>query len=145
MMRTSAKPIVLVVDDEAVIRQAAVEMVEEAGFAALEAADGSRAMDLLDAVAGIDVVLTDIDMPASIDGIRLAACIHRKWPRIGIIVASGKVSPKRGDVPPGGSFFAKPYAEGEVIAAIQALVDRASIDREGTADFGAAQPPENHP
>lgn len=123
MTRTSLTPIVLVVDDEAVVRHAAVEMIEESGFAALEACDGTQAMELLDTVDGVGVVLTDINMPASIDGIRLAACIQRKWPRVGIIVASGKVSPKRGDIPAGGLFFAKPYTEAEVIAAIRRFLD----------------------
>lgn len=124
MTRAMPKPTVLVVDDEAVIRQGAVEMVEEAGFTALEARDGTQAMELLDTVAGIGVIVTDIDMPGSIDGVRLAACVHRRWPRVGIIVASGKVSPKRGDIPAGGHFFAKPYVEADVVAAIRALLNR---------------------
>ena len=112
-------PIVLIVEDQAVTRQAAVEMVEEAGFSALEADDGATAMDMLETVEGIRVVLTDIDMPTSIDGIKLAACIHRKWPGIGVIILSGKVAPKPGDIPAGGRFFAKPYAVADVLAAIR--------------------------
>lgn len=124
---TNAVPIVLVVDDEAVIRNAAVEMVEEAGFSALPASDGRQAMDLLDTVEGIRVVITDIDMPASIDGIRLAACIHKRWPTIGIIVASGKVEPRPGDIPADGYFFRKPYDEDEVVAAIRGCLERPGL------------------
>ena len=125
MATENKRPIVLIVEDEVVTRHAAVEMVEEAGFDALEANDSARAMALLESVEGVGVVLTDVDMPSSIDGIKLAACIHRKWPSIGIIITSGKVAPKLGDIPFGGHFFAKPYSEHDVVAAIRHLLLKA--------------------
>ncbi len=113
---------VLVVEDEAVIRQAAVEMVEEAGFQSLEATNGTDAFRILHDVADISAVLTDIDMPAGLDGIRLAACIAQRWPQIGLVVTSGKVRPRRGDLPTGTRFFTKPYNEQDVIAALRRVV-----------------------
>lgn len=142
-MPMSKTPVILVVDDEAVIRQAAVEMIEAAGLGTLEARDGAQAMNLLDTVEGIDVVLTDIDMPASINGIQLAACIHSRWPRTGIIVASGKVSPKKGDVPTGGLFFAKPYVEDDVLAAIRWLLSRPPAETGHATGYEAAPEPDD--
>ena len=122
MPSVTTKPTVLIVEDEALQRRSAVEMVEEAGFHAIEARDGAEAMDLLETVPDIRAVLTDVDMPASIDGIKLAACIHRKWPAIAIVLISGKVVPRLGDVPTGARFFSKPYQEEELVAVLRNLV-----------------------
>lgn len=118
------RPIVLVVEDEVVTRHAAVAMVADAGFAPLEAADGTEAVRILDSVGGVRVVMTDIDMPAGLDGVKLAACIHRRWPGIGIVVVSGKVQPPPGDVPPDARFFRKPYDEAAVAKVIREMASR---------------------
>ncbi|MBD8905873.1 response regulator [Methylorubrum zatmanii] len=119
MSEAEARPIVLVVEDDAVTRRAAVEMIAEAGYAVREATDGNVAIRLLDEEEGVRVVVTDIDMPLGIDGIRLAACITRRWPRIGIVITSGKVLPIPGDVPPEALFLRKPYSEESLVAAIR--------------------------
>lgn len=117
-----AKPTVLVVEDDAVTRHAAAAMIGDAGFSVCEATNGNEAIRVLDREAGIRVVVTDIDMPLGIDGIKLAACIHRRWPGIGIVITSGKVRPKEGDVPALGRFIRKPYSEEQVIGAIRAVL-----------------------
>ncbi len=122
MSEALPRPTVLVVEDDAVTRHAAVAMVGDAGYAVREATNGNEAIRILDHEAGIRVVVTDIDMPLGIDGIKLAACIHRRWPGIGIIITSGKVRPKDGDVPAQGRFIRKPYSEEQVIGAIRALL-----------------------
>jgi two-component system, response regulator PdtaR len=118
---SGSKPRILVVEDEAITREAAVEMLEEAGFEVLEAGNGTEAIRVLDGVDGIRVVMTDIDMPAGLDGIRLAACIDRRWPGIGVVVVSGKVRPAPGDVPARGHFFRKPYEAEAVTRVIRRL------------------------
>jgi two-component system, response regulator PdtaR len=119
-------PTVLVVEDDAVIRHAAVELIAEAGYAVREARNGNEAIRMLDAIqeAGetVCVVVTDIDMPLGIDGIKLAACIDRRWPDIGIVITSGKVRPAPGDVPTDGLFIRKPYTEEGLIAAIRSVM-----------------------
>ena len=121
-----AKSTVLVVEDDAVIRHAAVAMVTDAGFAVREATNGNEAIrildDGLDAGEAVCVVVTDIDMPLGIDGIKLAACINRRWPGIGIVITSGKVRPAPGDVPNDGLFIRKPYTEEGLIAAIRSVM-----------------------
>lgn len=112
----------LVVEDDAVTRHAAVAMVGDAGYAVREATNGNEAIRILDHEPGIRLVLTDIDMPLGIDGIKLAACIHRRWPGIGIVITSGKVRPAPGDVPADGQFIRKPYTEEQVLGAIRRLI-----------------------
>lgn len=133
MTRTDVGPAVLVVEDEPVTRYAAVEMIDAAGFRVIAAPDGIEAMRLLETVAGIRVVFTDIDMPRGIDGVQLAACLRQRWPNIGVIVTSGKRAPKPGDIPPGATFFPKPYDEAAVLAAIAPLMQHRG------ADVGAMQ------
>ena len=117
-----AGPTVLVVEDDAVTRHAAVAMIGDAGFSVREATNGNDAIRILDREVGIRVVVTDIDMPFGIDGIKLAACVHRRWPGVGIVITSGKVRPKAGDVPAQGRFVRKPYSEEQVIEAIRAVL-----------------------
>ncbi len=108
------------------IRHAALELIAEAGFAVREARNGNEAIRMLDTVqeAGetVCVVVTDIDMPLGIDGIKLAACIDRRWPDIGIVITSGKVRPAPGDVPTDGLFIRKPYTEEGLISAIRSVM-----------------------
>lgn len=108
------------------IRHAAVELIGEAGFTVREAANGNEAIRMLDreqdAGGAVCVVVTDIDMPLGIDGIKLAACIDRRWPRIGIVITSGKVRPSPGDVPTDGLFIRKPYTEESLVAAIRSVM-----------------------
>lgn len=113
----------LVVEDDVVTRRAAVEMIEDAGYATCEACNGNAAIRVLDEEGeGVRVVVTDIDMPLGIDGIKLAACIARRWPGIGIVITSGKVRPAPGDVPPDGLFIRKPYSEEGLVAAIRSVM-----------------------
>ncbi|KQT60939.1 response regulator receiver protein [Methylobacterium sp. Leaf456] len=122
MSEALPRPTVLVVEDDAVTRHAAVAMLEDAGYAVREASNGNEAIRLLDREVGIRAVVTDIDMPLGIDGIKLAACINRRWPEIGIVITSGKVRPKDGDVPAQGRFVRKPYTEEQVLNAIRAVL-----------------------
>lgn len=105
----ATKPVVLVVEDEVLIRMNTVEMIEDAGFHALEAANADEAIALLEARLDIRVVFTDIDMPGSMNGIKLAQAVRGRWPPIKIIATSGHFKLKDGDLPPDGRFLPKPY------------------------------------
>jgi CheY-like chemotaxis protein len=109
------RPLVLIVEDEPILRLAAVDMVEDAGFEAVEAADASHAVRILEARPDIRIVFTDIDMPRGINGIRLAAVIRNRWPPIHIILTSGHLDAKSVDLPVDSVFFPKPYEERRVI------------------------------
>ena len=113
------RQIVLVVEDEPMQRMMAVDLVEDAGFEAVEAMGSNDAVRILESRPDIRIVFTDIDMPGGLDGMKLAAMIRDRWPPIELIIISGKHRPKPEDLPARGVFFAKPYKRGEITAAMQ--------------------------
>ncbi|MET0314651.1 MAG: response regulator [Hansschlegelia sp.] len=114
--RSSPRQVVLVVEDEPILRMMAVDMVEDAGFEAIEAADATEALLILESRLDIRIVFTDIDMPRGIDGLKLAALIRDRWPPIEIIVTSGHVKLTDLRLPPRSVFFSKPYRQEQVVA-----------------------------
>lgn len=113
---------ILVVEDIGLIRMDAVDMAERAGFHVFEAANADDAITILEAHPEIRLVFTDIEMPGSMDGLKLAQYISRRWPPIRLIVASGKVPRDKVDLPDGGLFFCKPYAHTEIATAMRTLL-----------------------
>lgn len=115
-------PVVLVVEDETLLRMLAVEVVEEAGFTAVEAADADEALILLALRADITMLFTDIDMPGSMDGLKLAHAVRDRWPSIKIIVVSGKQRLQSYDLPTNSCFFGKPYRISALVAELRSMV-----------------------
>jgi CheY-like chemotaxis protein len=113
---------ILVVEDEPLLRIAAVDFVEEAGFDVIDVANADEAVIILESRMDIRVVFTDIDMPGSMNGLKLAAAIRDRWPPIDIVIVSGHVRPTQADLPPRSLFFSKPYDETKVAAALRELV-----------------------
>lgn len=115
------KAVVLVVEDEALIRMHAVCMIEEAGFAAVEACNADEAIRLLESRDDIRAVFTDINMAGSMDGWKLAHAIRRRWPPLHLIVTSGVSVQDKGKMPVKGRFIAKPYSAEQLTAALRDL------------------------
>jgi len=125
-METAVKrPVVLVVEDDPLIRIGAVEMIETAGFDVVEAANADEAMEILEAQLDITVVFTDIQMPGSMDGLKLAAAVRGCWPPIKIVATSGIVDVRKVDLPEGGRFLPKPYSSAEIIGTLRELTGAA--------------------
>lgn len=105
----SAKPLVLVVEDEPLVRLEVADSLDRAGFAVLEAGDAAQALDQLDRHANISILFTDIDMPGDIDGLLLADMVRNRYPHIKIAITSGhnRARIAAADLP--GVFFPKPY------------------------------------
>jgi CheY-like chemotaxis protein len=120
--RPSAGAAVLIVEDEPILRMMAVDLVENAGFQALEAANADEAVRILESRDDIRLIFTDVDMPGSMDGLRLAAHVRGRWPPIDIIITSGHCEVKPGQVPERGRFFRKPYAPTEIIDVIREML-----------------------
>lgn len=116
---TSPNAVVLVVEDEPLLRLTAVDMVEDAGFEVVSAADATEAVAILEHRPDIRIVFTDIDMPRGMNGMKLAACIRDRWPPIEIILTSGHVKPDTSSLPARSVFFSKPYRERDVVAAMR--------------------------
>jgi CheY-like chemotaxis protein len=116
------KAVVLVVEDNPLIRMCAADLVLAAGFETLEAGDADEAIRILEARPDIRLVFTDVSMPGSMDGIRLAHYIRDRWPPVKLIVASGKTIVEEGHLPAGARFFAKPYDDGALVEAMTRLL-----------------------
>ena len=123
--RTVAPPVVLIVEDEMLLRMRAVDMVEDAGYTSVEAVDADEAVTILEARSDIALLFTDIQMPGSMDGLRLAHAVHERWPPIKIILVSGALKLAKSDIPPDSRFFGKPLEAKEMIAEIQEMIGHA--------------------
>jgi CheY-like chemotaxis protein len=113
---------VLVVEDEALILMDIAFQLEAEGFEVYMAANADAAIDLLTRHAGIRLIFTDIDMPGSMDGLRLAAAVRDRWPPIRIIVTSGARMVEITDLPDGSVFFSKPYDHNSVTSAMREML-----------------------
>ena len=117
-----AKAIILVVEDEPLLRMLAVDFIEDAGFDVVEAASADIAVAILESRTDIRIVFTDIDMPGSMDGLKLAAAVRDRWPPVKIIVASGHRQLSDELLPVEGKFFSKPYDHNSVIMAMREML-----------------------
>jgi CheY-like chemotaxis protein len=120
------RPVVLVVEDDILIRMNAAEMIADAGFDVVEAASADEAMVILERRLDITVVFTDVQMPGSMDGLKLAAAIRGRWPPIKIVATSGYVNVRQDDLPRGGRFLHKPYSPEQIVRTLRELIDRAA-------------------
>ncbi len=99
----------------------AIDMVRSAGFEVVEAQDADEAIEVLERRLDITVVFTDIHMPGSMNGLKLAAAIRGRWPPIKIVATSGEAKVTADDLPSGSRFLAKPYSEREVVGTLREL------------------------
>jgi two-component sensor histidine kinase/ActR/RegA family two-component response regulator len=118
---------VLVVEDEMVLRMRAVDIVEDAGFCPVEAVNADQAISILESRSDISLLFTDIQMPGSMDGLKLAHAVHDRWPSIKIILVSGQVTPTDAERPADSRFFGKPLAVEQMIGELQAMVGAGAL------------------
>jgi two-component system, response regulator PdtaR len=100
---------VLVVEDEPTVRLSLAVSLEETGFKVYEAANADDAMKILQKARDIGLVITDINMPGSMDGVALAHHVRERYPSVAIIVTSGLTSPPAEALPQHANFVQKPY------------------------------------
>jgi CheY-like chemotaxis protein len=125
MMVLFVPNVVLVVEDEMLLRMRAVGMVEDAGFTPVEAVDADEAVAILESRSDIALLFTDIQMPGSMDGLKLAHAVHERWPPIKIILVSGHLKMANIDIPADSRFFGKPLEAKEMIAEMQNMIGHA--------------------
>jgi CheY-like chemotaxis protein len=116
------RPVVLIVEDEFLLRMDAAAMIAAAGFEVVEATNADQAIDILESRRDITVVFTDIQMPGSMDGLKLARAVRGRWPPIKIIATSGHLHIGERDLPEGGRFLPKPYSAGQIAGVLRELV-----------------------
>ncbi len=113
---------VLVVEDEMVLRMRAVDIVEDAGFTAVEAVNADEALSILEERSDIALLFSDIQMPGSMDGLKLAHAVHARWPAIKIVLVSGQIKLTDADKPADSRFFGKPLVVKEMIGELQSMI-----------------------
>jgi CheY-like chemotaxis protein len=117
--------VVLVVEDEMLLRMRAVDMVEDAGYTPVEAVDADEAVAILESRSDIALLFTDIQMPGSMDGLKLAHAVRKRWPPIKIILVSGQLKLANIDIPTNSRFFGKPLEAKKMIAEMQDMIGHA--------------------
>lgn len=115
----AARHAILIVEDEAFIRYDLVDFFEDAGFEVFDADNADEAITLMAANPAIRIVLTDVDMPGSMDGVKLAHFIRDRYPPTLLLIASGAVKLKPGEMPVGAQFIAKPFDPRSLLGTIR--------------------------
>lgn len=115
-------PVILVVDDEMLLRELASEHFQEAGYEVIEAEDGASALAAIKARPDIRALFTDVQMPGRPDGLSLARLVREASPDCAIVVVSGRVSPDPDELADGVQFVAKPYWGSEIVNMVSSMI-----------------------
>lgn len=122
MIPTAKRAVILIVEDDVLIRMDAAQMIGGGEFDVIEAGNADEAIEILETRSDISVVFTDIQMPGSMDGLKLTAAVRDRWPPIKIVATSGHVTIGHDDLPDGGRFLRKPYSPAEILNALREVV-----------------------
>jgi CheY-like chemotaxis protein len=115
--------VVLLAEDEALVRMTAADVLrEEGGFKVVEVVNADEALTVLEATADVRALVTDVEMPGSLDGFTLARVVKQAWPHIGVVVTSGRMAPGPNELPSGAQFIRKPYMPADLVAAVRAVL-----------------------
>jgi len=116
----SQRPVVLIV--EVLVRIGTRAALDTAGFDVIEAGDADEAIAILAARKNVRLIFTDIHMPGSMDGLKLAHFVRNRWPPVKIVATSGRARIAESDLPEGGRFVPKPYSAAEITATLRELI-----------------------
>jgi len=117
------RPVVLVVEDDFLLRMDAVDIVKDAGLEAEEAANADEAIAIIETHPNIHVVFTDVQMPGTMDGLKLARFVKDRWPPIKIVATSGRIKISEEDLPEGSIFVPKPYSPTQIVNTLRELLE----------------------
>jgi len=107
--------VILIVENEALVRLSGVGIFADAGFRMIEAANSDDALESLVANPDVQLLFTDVNMPGATDGLALSRQVRDRWPHIGIIVVSGQSIPQAHEMPAGARFVRKRYDADTVV------------------------------
>lgn len=122
MSQSNSLGTILVVEDEAVLRMIAVDLLTGAGFEVIQATTADEAIAILDKIPDIRLVFSDVDMPGTMDGIKLVHHIRDRWPPVLLLVASGKHILAESQLPSGTKFFRKPYRGDTIVSTVKSML-----------------------
>jgi CheY-like chemotaxis protein len=113
--------VILLVEDDGLINLMASDDLKRAGYDVVSVYSADEAITVLESRNDIWLIFTDIDLPGSMDGLRLAAVVRDRWPPIHIIITTGHIRTPNASLPKGSAFLAKPYPAGELLHTIQSF------------------------
>ena len=122
--KSHAAPVVLVVEDEAILRFITADMLESERYTVVEAVTAVDALKVLETRPEVRVLFTDIEMPGRINGLDLARLVHEHWPHVLLVITSGGQEPPEAEIPDQGRFIAKPYTADQVSGEIADLLHK---------------------
>jgi CheY-like chemotaxis protein len=112
---------ILLVEDDALLRLGACAVLMDAGYEVLEAANADEAIRVLETEPDIGLMVSDIQMPGPIDGVKLAHAVRRRWPPVEVLLTSGRRVPSPDELPARVRYLPKPYAAPELLAEVEQL------------------------
>jgi CheY-like chemotaxis protein len=123
------RPVILIAEDEVLVRMLIADVLQDAGYKVIEAANAKEALRVLEARSDIRVVVSDVEMPPGPSGVELAAEIRERWPLVQVLVTSGRVFPA--ELPGGAVFLAKPWTAESLAQCVGEAVERADRALDG--------------
>jgi DNA-binding NtrC family response regulator len=139
MSDPTALPVVLVVEDEPLVRSVMADALQEEGLTVVEATNAAEALLVLEARPDISVVLTDVEMPPGARGSHLAMEVSRRWPSIRVVVTSGRTWPQPHEMPDSAAFLPKPWTSELLVQYVWEAADRAQVARRRRSDQPVGQ------
>jgi len=121
MSASEPRIVILVVEDEPLVRLFLSDFLDEAGFKVFEAVNADEAMTILQARPDIQAIISDIEMPGSMNGLALARTVQERWPGVGVVITSGRAHPGPDDLSDKVAFLAKPYLPDTIINVIRQM------------------------
>ena len=118
--------VVLLVEDEPLVRMSGADVLTDEGFRVIEAVSAAEAIALLEARPDVLVLVSDVEMGSGPNGFQLSQTMHDRWPGVAIILTSGRARPAAGDMPPGSIFLAKPYPLSVLVQHVREFASKAA-------------------
>jgi DNA-binding NtrC family response regulator len=124
-------PVVLIVEDEPLVRTVMADALQEEGFRVIEVSNVAEALLTLEAQPDITIVLTDVEMPSGARGFDLVTDASRRWPHVRCVVTSGRTWPGPSDMPDNATFLPKPWTSETLVQCVWEAADRVRVVQGG--------------
>jgi CheY-like chemotaxis protein len=123
IMPTAGPPTtIMIVEDEPLVRMCSADILENAGYVVIEAADADQAIVILNKRPEVHLLFSDVDRPGSMDGLDLANLVHERWPEIRLLLTSGNHRLAKEQMPESGEFLPKPCKQDVLIACVRQIL-----------------------
>ncbi len=118
------RPTILVAEDDGLLRLLTSEFLEEHGYTVVEADNAEEALKVMEKRKDVKLLFTDIQMPPGCDGLELAREVHKRWPKVLLVITSGQIQPTRAEIADDGRFIRKPYRAKDLLGQIDELIEK---------------------